>query len=107
MYRTTRFGIPRDRFGSVIISNIGALGVKNALIPLSPYSRCPMIIGIGKPYETAIVENGAVAVRNCVTLSFTVDHRYADGVHGAQLLQRFQKIFLNPYKHPNIFKAGA
>ena len=102
-----QFGIPKDKFGSVMISNIGALGVKNALIPLSPYARCPMIIGIGKPHEAAVVENGAVVVRNCVTLSFTLDHRYADGVHGAQLLQRFQKIFLEPYKHLKVFDVPA
>ena len=42
-----RFGLPDDRFGSAIISNFGVLGIDNALVPLSPYCRCPLIIGVG------------------------------------------------------------
>ncbi|MEM9281950.1 MAG: hypothetical protein AAGA96_09000, partial [Verrucomicrobiota bacterium] len=42
-------GMPKDRFGSFMISNIGALGLERAFIPLSPYTRCPIIIGLGKP----------------------------------------------------------
>ena len=54
-----RFGIPDDRFGSVMISNFGVLGIDNALVPLSPYCRCPLIIGIGRPRPMPIVRNGA------------------------------------------------
>ena len=38
-----KIGIPDDRFGSVIISNFGVLGIDNALMPLSPY--CPLPAG--------------------------------------------------------------
>ena len=39
------FGLPDDRFGSVMISNFGPLGLETGLVPLSPYCRCPLIIG--------------------------------------------------------------
>jgi hypothetical protein len=100
-------GLPRDQFGSVMITNIGALGIDNAFIPLSPYSRCPVIIGIGRPREMPVVKDGAVAVSTCVTVTFTFDHRHADGAHGAHLLRRFQKVFANPAGFRRIFEAGA
>lgn len=101
------FGLPDDRFGSVIISNFGVLGIDNALVPLSPYCRCPLIIGMGRPRPMPVVRDGQVVVAECITISFTFDHRYADGVHGGLLLRRFQKIFLKPTRYAAVFDAVA
>ena len=99
------FGLPDDRFGSAIISNFGVLGIENALIPLSPYCRCPLIVGMGRPRPMPIVRNGAVVVAECITISFTFDHRYADGVHGGLMMRRFQKIFLKPNRYASLFEG--
>ena len=101
-----RFGIPDDRFGSAIISNFGVLGIDNALVPLSPYCRCPLIVGMGRPRPVPIVRDNAVVVAECITISFTFDHRYADGVHGGMMMRRFQKIFLKPSRYAAIFNGG-
>ena len=101
-----RFGIPDDRFGSAIISNFGVLGIDNALVPLSPYCRCPLIVGMGRPRPMPIVKNGEVVVAECITISFTFDHRYADGVHGGLMMRRFQKIFLKPSRYAAVFEAA-
>jgi pyruvate/2-oxoglutarate dehydrogenase complex dihydrolipoamide acyltransferase (E2) component len=101
-----RFGVPDDRFGSVMISNFGVLGIDNALVPLSPYCRCPLIIGVGRPRPMPIVRDGQVAVAACVTVSFTFDHRYADGVHGGLMMRRFQKVFLKPTRYLAAFEAN-
>jgi pyruvate/2-oxoglutarate dehydrogenase complex dihydrolipoamide acyltransferase (E2) component len=101
------FGIPDDRFGSVMISNFGVLGIENALVPLSPYCRCPLIMGIGRPRQIPVVRDGQVVAAECVTISFTFDHRYADGAHGAQMMRLFQKIFLNPHRYPHVFADGT
>ena len=98
------FGIPDDRFGSFMISNFGPLGLENGLIPLSPYCRCPLMVGIGKTMPRAIVVDGQVIAAECVTISFTFDHRYADGAHGAQLMRLFQKIFLKPAQYASVFE---
>lgn len=99
------FGLPDDRFGSVMISNFGVLGIDNALVPLSPYCRCPLIIGVGRPRPMPVVRNGQVVVAECVTISFTFDHRYADGIHGGLMMRRFQKIFVKPTRYAAIFEA--
>lgn len=102
-----RLGLPDDRFGSVMISNFGVLGIDNALVPLSPYCRCPLIIGVGRPRPMPIVRDGQVVVAECVTISFTFDHRYADGVHGGLLMRRFQKIFLKPSRYAATFETAG
>ena len=102
-----RFGLPDDKFGSAIISNFGVLGIDNALVPLSPYCRCPLIVGMGRPRPMPVVRDSAVAVAECITISFTFDHRYADGVHGGLLMRRFQKIFLKPTRYAAVFEAAA
>jgi pyruvate/2-oxoglutarate dehydrogenase complex dihydrolipoamide acyltransferase (E2) component len=96
-------GMPKDRFGSAIVTNIGALGLENAFIPLSPYSRCPVLIGIGKPRKIPVVRDDKVIVVNSVIITFTIDHRYADGSHGARLLRRFKKVFANPSAYRSVF----
>ncbi len=99
-------GVPCDPFGSVMLSNIGALGLENAHIPLSPYSRCPAMVGLGKPRQVPVVREGEVVSGKMVQLTFTFDHRHADGAHGAMILRRFQKIFENPDGFRAIFDAG-
>lgn len=98
-----RFGIPDDRFGSAIITNFGVLGIENALVPLSPYCRCPLIVGVGHPRPIPIVRKGEIVAAECITISFTFDHRYADGVHGGLMMRRFQKIFLKPSRYASLF----
>ena len=101
-----KIGIPDDRFGSVMISNFGILGIDNALVPLSPYCRCPLIVGVGRTRPMPVVQGGKVVAADCVTISFTFDHRYADGVHGGLMMRRFQKIFVNPTRYPAVFAAA-
>tara|TARA_R110002096_G_scaffold54517_17_gene140639 strand:- start:11476 stop:12306 length:831 start_codon:yes stop_codon:yes gene_type:complete len=98
-------GIPCDPFGSVMLSNIGALGLDNAHIPLSPYSRCPVMVGLGKPREIPVVRDGNVVPGKVVRITFTYDHRHADGAHGAMIIRRFQKVFENPEGFRQIFES--
>jgi pyruvate dehydrogenase E2 component (dihydrolipoamide acetyltransferase) len=100
-------GIPDDRFGSAIITNYGVLGIDYGLVPLSPYSRCPLVIGIGHERPIPVVRAGEVVAAECVTISFTFDHRYADGIHGAQMMRLFRKIFLSPERYPQVFNPAA
>jgi pyruvate/2-oxoglutarate dehydrogenase complex dihydrolipoamide acyltransferase (E2) component len=100
-------GLPDDRFGSVMISNFGVLGIDNALVPLSPYCRCPLIMGMGRTRPMPIVRDGAVTAAECITISFTFDHRYADGIHGGLMMRRFQKIFTKPSRYASVFEPAS
>ena len=72
--------MPYDPFGSVMISNLGQMGIDNAFIPLVYYARVPVIVVIGsvKP-RPAVMADNTVRARNTLRLNFTIDHRYIDG----------------------------
>lgn len=101
-----RWRIPPDRFGTAIVTDVGALGLRQAFVPLPAFSRCPFMVCIGKPRPSPWVEGDRVVPRQAVTITFTVDHRYIDGAHGAVMLKRFQRVFEAPEHHPDAFEGA-
>jgi pyruvate/2-oxoglutarate dehydrogenase complex dihydrolipoamide acyltransferase (E2) component len=91
-----RFGVPRDPFGSVMITNVGSLGLEEAYVPLVPYSRVPLLLAVGKVGEEALVKEGAVVAVRTLRLFATFDHRILDGSHAAHMARRLQAIFADP-----------
>lgn len=90
------FGLPNDPFGSVMITNVGSLGIDIAWAPLVPYSRVPLLITLGMVKEKAVVIDGEVMVRPMLQLGVTFDHRLIDGVHAAVIAKEFKKCFAEP-----------
>lgn len=93
---TPLFGSPRDPFGSLMITNVGSLGLDTAFAPLVPYSRVPLLIALGAMREVAIVSEGQVKVGMVLKLCATFDHRLIDGVHASKMAKTIQKIFADP-----------
>lgn len=89
-------GVPRDAFGSMMITNIGSLGLENAFVPLPPYSKVPFVIALGKVVDRVCVVDGKPAVKKRVSFCCTFDHRIIDGAHGAQMASRIEHYFTNP-----------
>lgn len=106
--RSTRMpGMQADRFGSMIITNIAALGLQSAFPPLTPVSRTPYLVAIGKPFEGVVVANGEICIQKRIKIGFTIDHRYLDGFHGSKILRYFTKVFEAPDKHVSVFCPGS
>lgn len=94
-----RFGIPQDPFGSIMITNIGSLGLDVAYVPLVPYSKVPMLLATGAVKERAIVEDGQVTVGKILAVNATFDHRLIDGFHAAVMSRVLRAWIENPYEH--------
>ena len=93
-------GIPRDLFGSAMITNVGSLGLKTAYVPLVPYSRVPLIIAVGAVEKKPVVaEDGTVQVGHTLGLHATFDHRILDGAHAATMARTVQEVFADPWTH--------
>lgn len=79
----SRFGVPRDAFGSVMITNIGSIGLDQAYVPLVPYSRVPILLALGAVRDQPVAEDGKVVVGKVMKINATFDHRFIDGLHAA------------------------
>lgn len=89
-------GIPRDGFGSIMITNIGSLGLEQAFAPLVPWSRVPMVVTVGTVSDEPVVESGRVVPGKVMRLSATFDHRILDGAHAAVLAKAAHEFFADP-----------
>lgn len=89
-------GTPKDSFGSMMVTNIGSLGMQMGWVPLVPWSRVPIILALGKVYEKPVVKNGEIIIQKTIDCCFTLDHRVIDGVVGAKMARSFEDAFNNP-----------
>jgi pyruvate/2-oxoglutarate dehydrogenase complex dihydrolipoamide acyltransferase (E2) component len=94
-----RFGIPKDPFGSIMITNIGTLGLDVGYVPLVPYSRVPILLALGAVKEQAVAENGQLTVGKVMKINATFDHRFIDGTHAAIMSKVLRKYLEEPFAH--------
>lgn len=92
-------GIPKDPFGSVMITNVGSLGIEYAWAPLCHYTRVPLLLTVGAVHPQAVVVDGQVVAREIMPVCITFDHRLMDGSHAAHLSKEFKKYFADPEKY--------
>jgi pyruvate dehydrogenase E2 component (dihydrolipoamide acetyltransferase) len=100
-------GIPRDPFGSVMITNIGTLGLEMAYVPLVPYSRVPILLATGEVREQPVVEDGAVVIRKVMKVNATFDHRFIDGFHAAMMSKTLKAWMERPEEHFGRIPTGG
>jgi pyruvate/2-oxoglutarate dehydrogenase complex dihydrolipoamide acyltransferase (E2) component len=94
-----RFGLPRDAFGSAMVTSVGMFGVQRAYAPLSPFYRIPFIVLVSEIAERPVVVAGKVAARPTLSLTATMDHRYLDGAHAARLANAVREYLADPATH--------
>lgn len=94
-----KLGVPNDAFGSIMITNIGTLGLEEAYPPLVPYSRVPIVMAMGAIHDAPVVENGAVVPGRVMKVCATFDHRVLDGAHAAIMVRTLRSWMEDPEKH--------
>jgi 2-oxoacid dehydrogenases acyltransferase (catalytic domain) len=92
-------GGPRDAFGSVMITNVGSLGLEEAYAPLVPYSRVPLVLALGAIRQAPVVRDGRVVIEPTMKLCATFDHRVLDGAHAAVMARTMRAWIEDPVAH--------
>jgi len=92
-------GIPSDPFGSVMITNVGTLGLDTAYVPLVPYSHVPILLAVGAVKEMPVVIDGEIKIAKMMRINATFDHRFIDGFHAATMSRVLRKWLENPYEN--------
>jgi pyruvate dehydrogenase E2 component (dihydrolipoamide acetyltransferase) len=100
-------GIASDPFGSLMITNIGSLGLDTAYAPLVPFSRVPLLFAIGEAKQHVFVENGRPAVGMAMNVNATMDHRVIDGFHAARISEVLREWMENPDAHFDTLESST
>jgi len=91
-----RLGLPRQAFGSAMITSVGMWGITTAYSPLTAYYRVPLLVLIGAVQPRPVALAGSVVVRPTLTLTATFDHRYVDGFQAAQFATAIHEYCAHP-----------
>ncbi len=91
-------GMPKDGFGSLMITNIGSFGLDQAYVPLVPYSRVPILLAMGAVKDAPVVENGQVVAGKVMKINATFDHRIIDGYHAAIMAKTLHEYLEHPFE---------
>ena len=95
-FRMKWAGMPKDPFGSIMVSSLGMMGVETAFAPLFPLGGPPMIILVGAIKALPVcLDDGTIVARRTLRLCGTFDHRVVDGFHLAQLSKELKSLIEN------------
>lgn len=89
-------GMPRDPFGSAMVTSVGMLGVDSGFAPFTPIARCPIILTVTRVKQRPWVVDGQVVARPVLRLCGTFDHRVIDGYHAGEVCTEVERIFAEP-----------
>ncbi|NVB39749.1 2-oxo acid dehydrogenase subunit E2 [Pseudenhygromyxa sp. WMMC2535] len=90
-------GLEPFPFGACIVTSVGMFGLDEAFVPPTPFARVPVYVLIGAVRPAATVVDGALEVRNQVTITATIDHRFIDGFQGGVLAKVVKQVILEPW----------
>jgi hypothetical protein len=85
-------GMPKDPFGSAMVTSVGMFGVEEGYGPIIPLSRLPLFLVVTEVRDRPWVEDGKVVVRPIMKIMVTLDHRVLDGYKGGQLSTELRRI---------------
>jgi len=92
----TRLGVPRDPFGSGMVTSVGMLGITEAFGPIPPFSGVTMLVALGRVEDRPVAIEGRVVVRPIMRITATFDHRFIDGFQGGRLGNTFRRLMADP-----------
>jgi pyruvate dehydrogenase E2 component (dihydrolipoamide acetyltransferase) len=76
------------------VSNLGMFGVSRFSAVINPPQAA--ILAVGAVQQRAVVHEGAVVARRCMTVSLAADHRLLYGADAARFLARVQELLEQP-----------
>lgn len=85
-------GMPKDPFGSVMVSSLGMMGIDTAFAPLFPLGGPPAIFLVSAiKMNPVCTPDGQVVARRQLRLCGTFDHRVLDGYHLSVLAKELHR----------------
>jgi pyruvate dehydrogenase E2 component (dihydrolipoamide acetyltransferase) len=89
-------GMPRDPFGSAMVTSVGMVGIDTGWAPFTPIARCPIIITVTRVQRRPWVVDDRVEPRPILRLCGTFDHRVIDGFFAGVISTYMEGLMSNP-----------
>ncbi|CAN5756347.1 hypothetical protein BH24ACT5_BH24ACT5_21440 [soil metagenome] len=90
------FGQPGFPLGGAFVSNVGTLGLTEAVLAPVPFARVPLYVAIGVVHDAVAVVDGIVVARREIVLTATADHRLIDGVQAGRIATLLTSLLGQP-----------
>jgi pyruvate dehydrogenase E2 component (dihydrolipoamide acetyltransferase) len=91
-----KLGMPRDPFGSAMVTSVGMFGIDTGFAPFTPIARCPIILTVPRIKQRPWVVGERVEPRPVLRLCGTFDHRVIDGYHAGKLSSAVEGLLSQP-----------
>jgi pyruvate dehydrogenase E2 component (dihydrolipoamide acetyltransferase) len=88
--------MPRDPFGSAMVTSVGMLGIDTGFAPFTPIARCPIIATVTRVRPRPWVVGERVEPRPVLRLCGTFDHRVIDGFHAGLVSGEIERLLGEP-----------
>jgi pyruvate/2-oxoglutarate dehydrogenase complex dihydrolipoamide acyltransferase (E2) component len=98
-------GLHRAPFGSAMVTSVGMIGLPQGFAPLAWMYDVPLLVLVGELAPRAVVVEDRVVVRTVLPITATIDHRYVDGWHVAELMRAFREYLAAPEDHEPELEA--
>lgn len=90
-------GVRPFPFGSCLVTSVGMLGIEQAFVPFTPFTRVPLLMAVGEVTKRAVVDaNEKIIAQRQFTLTATVDHRFIDGSEAARFGKKLRALLETP-----------
>lgn len=89
-------GMPRDPFGTAVITNVGMFGIDTAFAPFVPMGRSAMLLLVTEIRDRPVAIDGQVVVRPVLRLCASFDHRVIDGRQAGALAASIREALEAP-----------
>jgi len=100
-------GMPRDPFGSAMVTSVGMLGIDSGFAPFTPIARCPIVLTVTKIKRRPWVVEETIEPRPVLRLCGTFDHRVIDGYHAGKLCEEMEGLFSSPERLLTAAERGV
>ncbi len=90
-------GLSGNSFGSVVITNIGSIGLDMGYPALFPTANVAIVFVMGGVSKKPVVINDQVVIRRIMSLGAALDHRLVDAVHGGKMFKYIKQVVRNPH----------
>lgn len=102
-----KFVDPDPLYTSIVIANIGSVGLEAAYHHLYDYGNCPFFAMIGCTKDQLVIKDGTQQVRRQLEIKYAFDERVEDGLACAFGLEKVKKAIENPYELISDLKSMA